>query len=427
MGKRLRILFWVPLVNRGGGVRLIVRLVPALARQTEVELVRLEVPPGSVEKQRVNPRGDLPVELSHKASGVRPWWEHENRILGVKGTGWLKVSLDKKLARRRIKKQAKQLMAAAQDCDLIYCFWPHRQAFLEVNKPVVCTIQDTTYVAFPELLGGSEAQVEWRYTEEWVRRSNRVVVSSENTKRWLVKLFGPACESAEVIRHAISPAGSFLGVTEASRLVEGLPRRYVVYPGNTSAQKNHYALFLAWSRFARRNEIPLVLFGEGTQFLRGRGPEWPEHWQLAKLMGLLTRSDLRLNEHYFALGYVDDADASALIANAAALIMPSLAEGGGSFPVEEALSMGVPVLCSDIPVMREHLMQRSAKIAWFDPECPASILAALNTFFDNYEDYKESALRGMKDPRPTWDDVAAQYVNVFARVVEAARNANGSS
>jgi glycosyltransferase involved in cell wall biosynthesis len=243
----------------------------------------------------------------------------------------------------------------------------------------------------------------------------------------LIRIYGSVCENAEVIHHAISPISPALTAGQHSLFLDRLPRRYVVYPGNISPQKNHYALFLAWSRFARRKKLPLVLFGDGTEVFRMRRPEWPEHWHSARLVGLLTRCDLRLGEDYFALGYVDDADANALIAHATALIMPSLAEGGGSYPVEEALSMGVPVLCSDIPVMREHLIQRSTRIAWFDPECPASILSALNIFFDNYEDFKESALRGMKDPRPTWDDVAAQYVDVFARVVEATRHANGSS
>jgi len=107
--------------------------------------------------------------------------------------------------------------------------------------------------------------------------------------------------------------------------------------------------------------------------------------------------------------------------NATALVMPTLSEGGGSYPVEEALSVGVPVLCSDIPVMREHLANRSAKIAWFDPESADSIAKAFDQVFDNYDEYKESALRAMNDPRPTWDDVAGQYANLFAEVVGTKR------
>jgi len=54
--------------------------------------------------------------------------------------------------------------------------------------------------------------------------------------------------------------------------------------------------------------------------------------------------------------------------------MTSLAKGGGSYPVEEVLSVGTPVLCSDIPIMR--------------------------------------------DPRPNWDFIALKYYNVFEKAVE---------
>jgi len=41
-----------------------------------------------------------------------------------------------------------------------------------------------------------------------------------------------------------------------------------------------------------------------------------------------------------------------MIAGACGLLLPSFAEGYG-MPVTEALSLGVPVLCSDLPALRE--------------------------------------------------------------------------
>ncbi|KAK0329875.1 hypothetical protein LTR94_035023, partial [Friedmanniomyces endolithicus] len=43
---------------------------------------------------------------------------------------------------------------------------------------------------------------------------------------------------------------------------------------------------------------------------------------------------------------------AALLAGARALVMPSFAEGFG-MPVAEALSLGVPVICSDLAALRE--------------------------------------------------------------------------
>ena len=130
-------------------------------------------------------------------------------------------------------------------------------------------------------------------------------------------------------------------------------------------------------------------------------------------MGLIERLGLKQGKDFYALGYINDEDAFTLLQNAKALIMPSLAEGGGSYPVEEALTLGVPVLCSDIPVMREHLSTWPTKIAWFDPYSPDSIVVALKEMMDNYEIYKQSAVDNMNTPRQSWDEIAAQYIEVF--------------
>jgi glycosyltransferase involved in cell wall biosynthesis len=49
---------------------------------------------------------------------------------------------------------------------------------------------------------------------------------------------------------------------------------------------------------------------------------------------------------------LSDLEVGALLHNARALLLPSLAEGFG-LPLAEALASGVPAICSDIPVFRE--------------------------------------------------------------------------
>jgi glycosyltransferase involved in cell wall biosynthesis len=53
-----------------------------------------------------------------------------------------------------------------------------------------------------------------------------------------------------------------------------------------------------------------------------------------------------------ALSSPSDRAMAALLRGARALLLPSLAEGFG-LPVAEALAVGVPVLCSDLPALRE--------------------------------------------------------------------------
>jgi glycosyltransferase involved in cell wall biosynthesis len=422
----MKVLIWCPLVNLGGGIRLLSQLAPALARSPDVETVRLAVPPGfgwgGCETSGV-PRLELYEIASSRSGRVKRWLRREGRVLGIKGTGRVKNLFSRWLpdneADEKGEWEAGELRRAASGFDVVYAFWPHRQKFHSLGKPLVCTFQDATLLDFPEILGREERDREFALSDEWLRASSLVVVSSQATRSNLVRLFGQRYESAVVIPHAILPAGQRADAVLSPELARRLPGRYVVFPANINAHKNHYALLVAWSRFARRGEFPLVMFGEGTEALTSNVRA---NLLLDRLRGLIARTGLRAGEDFHALGYIADADVLPVIGGAAALVMPTLAEGGGSYPVEEALSVGVPVLCSDIPVMREHLAGRTAKVGWFDPESADSILRALEDLFDNYDEYRRSALSAASDVRYTWDDIASQYVRAFRAAIEKTGN-----
>lgn len=420
---KMRILIWCPLVNLGGGVRLLVQLVHSLARQPDVELVRLAVPVGSIESTSLNLSENQNLEVfwlmpKREVCRFRAYLETDSRILGIRGTGRFKRFFRSRFLKGLPDRNIEQLQNAARGCDLVYVFWPHRQIFPEIDKPIICTFQDAIFFDFPEILGGVETRKEWERAAVWLHRAAAVVVSSNATTESLERHFGVCDERAHVIHHAILPADTeFKWQALSSTLVEKIPASYIVCPANIMSHKNHHNLLIAWSRWERRKECPLVLIGGGTAQLDVLADPYPESWQAASLAGVIRRHGLQPWGDIFPLGYVNDADVMPLIRNAKALIMPTLAEGGGSYPIEEALSVGVPVLCSDIPVLREHLAGRSARIGWFDPESPESILAAIQALFEHYAEYKGAAENAVNDTRPTWDDVAAQYVEVFKAVL----------
>jgi glycosyltransferase involved in cell wall biosynthesis len=62
--------------------------------------------------------------------------------------------------------------------------------------------------------------------------------------------------------------------------------------------------------------------------------------------------ELGLERRVRFIGYVSDADLEGLWRSAACAAFPSLGEGFG-LPVLEAMARGVPVACSDLPVLRE--------------------------------------------------------------------------
>lgn len=107
--------------------------------------------------------------------------------------------------------------------------------------------------------------------------------------------------------------------------------RYFVVCGALEPRKNHALLLRLW---ARRPEATLVVIGTPSR----AAPDLPTRIQA--LPGVIHASGLSTP----ALRL--------LMRHAQALLMPSLAEGYG-LPVQEALSLGVPVIASDIPAHRE--------------------------------------------------------------------------
>ena len=113
---------------------------------------------------------------------------------------------------------------------------------------------------------------------------------------------------------------------------------YFVCIGTLEARKNHILLLDVWQHLAadRTRVVPrLLLIGQ-----RGFGGE-----RIIDRLGALREIVIERPD-------VPDKTLAALLRGARALLFPSLAEGFG-LPVAEALSLGVPVLCSDLPALRE--------------------------------------------------------------------------
>lgn len=118
-------------------------------------------------------------------------------------------------------------------------------------------------------------------------------------------------------------------------------RPYFVYIATIEPRKNHLLLLNIWRRLVEEmgDQAPvLVLVGR-------RG------WENENVIDMLERAE-SLRGHVVEAGELSDRQMEEVIAGARAMLMPSFAEGFG-MPVIEALSAGVPVICSDIDAHRE--------------------------------------------------------------------------
>ena len=200
----------------------------------------------------------------------------------------------------------------------------------------ICFVHDLIPIEFPEYARPGQAKRHQRRMETVARLADAVIVNSASTSAAFRPLLERANRTPPVL---IAPLGVDLAPAALSAPASSQPP-YFVCVGTIEPKKNHLLLLNLWRRLAieQGGRAPrLVLIGQ-------RG------WENENVIDMIERSlPLRgLIEEHNALS---DVMVTCLLRGARALLLPSFAEGYG-LPVAEALALGVPVLCSDLPALR---------------------------------------------------------------------------
>ena len=98
-----------------------------------------------------------------------------------------------------------------------------------------------------------------------------------------------------------------------------------------------------------------------------------------------------------------DAEVAALYATVRASVFPTIAEGCG-LPLLESLWMGVPCVCSDLPVLRENADGGGCLTA--APDDRSAWKAALQRVLTNDALHAKLAAEAVSRPLPTWTEAA---------------------
>jgi glycosyltransferase involved in cell wall biosynthesis len=139
--------------------------------------------------------------------------------------------------------------------------------------------------------------------------------------------------------------------------------------------------------------------------LAGHQEPYVEHLRaLAQELGVAQRMR-------FA-GYLPDADIERLWLMSACAAFPTKAEGFG-LPLLEAMARGVPVACSDIPVLREL---GGDVPRYFDPSDPGAAAAAVSASLGD----RERGRRGIaRAARFSWSEAARGTMEAYERALAA--------
>jgi len=225
------------------------------------------------------------------------------------------------------------------------------------------------------------------YVKRVAESANTIIANSAYTRDCLAQYAATANLSLPAV--AVAPLG-----VDAGFIGDGASRPpttpYFVFIATIEPRKNHIMLLHVWQRLVAKlgpDSPKLLLIGR-------RG------WENENTLDLIERAE-SLRKYVFECSNVPDQLLIKLLAHARAALFPSHVEGYG-LPLAEALSLGTPVICSDIPPFKEIAGDIPEYV---DPLAGRGWLRLITEYAAADSPKRAAQMIRMKTYKPhTWDD-----------------------
>ncbi|MBP6945336.1 glycosyltransferase family 4 protein [Patescibacteria group bacterium] len=292
--------------------------------------------------------------------------------------------------------------------DLIHV--PHWNVSVRMRKPFVVTVHDVLLLRQPMSAKVSTKGFFIRTIKQMgfrlvlrraLAKAQKVFVPTEFVANEVVE-----CVRVEKAKMTVTGEGVTRFPKVDSRLCSTTP--HLLYVGSAYPHKRLDLLIRAWEKL--QDKYPgstLLVAGERDGFME-------------RLVEHATRNTQHAtpgSERVKFLGRVTDAELAGLYKGATAFVFPSSYEGFGLPPLE-SLSLGCPVIASDIACLREVLPKEG--IVWFRDGDEHDIIRALEQVLDDpsrAKDLVASAAEWIR-VRHDWRASAKRMVEGYRKMVE---------
>ncbi len=253
-----------------------------------------------------------------------------------------------------------------------------------VPVPYIATVWDLAHRCLPLFPEVSTTVWSWQKREDNYRellpRACRVLTGTNAGKNEIVSFYGVSPDNVRVIPFPVGDR--FREPTDAAvniRTKYGIPGRYVFYPAQFWAHKNHVNLLLALRRYNDGHASPLHLVLTGSDL-----------GNLDHVMS--TIRELELSAFVHVLGFLPHDDLPAIYAQSEALVFPTFFGPDNLQPLE-AFAVGCPVVASQVQGAEEQLGDAAIL---FNPSSPADMAEAMARVVDDPIKRAELIDRGLR-------------------------------
>jgi glycosyltransferase involved in cell wall biosynthesis len=279
----------------------------------------------------------------------------------------------------------------------------------------ILTIHDLSFERYPEFFAGKGnlgiGYIRGRFWHKYVGvkklccQADKIIAVSESTSADLEDVYGIECRKIKVVYEGTNMnQESRIKNQESVRQKYDLPEKFILFLGTLEPRKNIAAIIQAFEVLNTKYQIQntnLVITGK-------KGWLYDDLFKLAENVGAGHCPGLKDKIKF--IGYVDEADKSALYNLASLFVFPSFYEGFGLPPLE-AMSCGCPVIASTAFALSEVVGDAGILV---DPYNINDLAEAMKLVLNNEELKNRLIQKGIKRAKLfNWERAAQESLKVL--------------
>ncbi len=271
--------------------------------------------------------------------------------------------------------------------------------------PTIPTIHDLGYLKYNQQFTSKDLYQLKNWTKHSILMAAHIVTVSHFTKNEVIKTYGIDRNKISVIKNGVSPPLSLPSNSDFIHLSKKLhlQRPYFLYLGTLKPSKNIPFLLNAYSEFLKTYSEHQSLIMPKLVIAGKKGWLYNDIYQ--------SVSHYQLNNQVVFTDYITESEKWLLYLNAICTILPSLYEGFG-IPAIESMSVGTPVLVSDIPPLKEVVGKSGL---YFNPQKLPELISQLHSILNPKTRLTISNLSPTQAKKFTWESSAKKLIKVFSK------------
>lgn len=263
------------------------------------------------------------------------------------------------------------------DIDLIHC--PTQRILKHQRIPSITTLHDIQQFHYPEFFSKWEINYRQINYPKILSQAKKIIVSYQHIKTDLINHFKLTNDQVEI---CLIDMQNLWFDKYKNKTVDRIAADFILYPAATWPHKNHLKLLeaLVWLKNRKGISIHLICTGNLTEHFHILEKYIHEH-QLEKQVSFE--------------GIVSEERLYQLYQNTRAVVVPTLYEAG-SFPLMEAIILGVSVICSNVTSLPETIGNNKFV---FDPENISDLANKIELIYsdENYRNENKHLLQSQAE------------------------------